>query len=273
MVDTIKANMQPGQRGLVVCKEALFKNRAVPAWPIDDPRFDDPQSYLHRYEWNVEGRHLSCTHWGTGVGSNAWKDADVVFLFDEFHLPRRVAIAHTQGHMRAKATQGPLATMRAMNSKSQLVDTIAEGHLLRQLKQMALRGRGRHFDEHGVCGHQRLVFAGDYQRLLVHAERLFPGATMPASTTTHDVEPQALAKRLIEILSRPSLSLTPELSTRRVAELLGDGIEWRKCSKRLLDHQGVQAVMAQFGWTYVRVRGRSGAKFVRSVLTGLPMAA
>ena len=148
--------MKTGEKGLVVCKQALFENQNVPTWPQSDPRFDQPDSYTqgyrehrvdegdfasmktltsqspaveaisdgHRlrwskqltlrgrartyeeqacvansaqsYEWAVEGRKLCAIHWGTGgIGSNAWQDANVVFLFDEFFIPRSVAVATT----------------------------------------------------------------------------------------------------------------------------------------------------------------------------------
>ncbi len=47
-----------------------------------------------RYEWDIDGRKLCAIHWGTGIGSNDWKDADVVFLFDEFFIPRTYCDHH-----------------------------------------------------------------------------------------------------------------------------------------------------------------------------------
>src|SRR5262249_15552301 len=93
MVDTIKAHMKRGQRGLVVCKKDLFENENVPLWPAGDPRYDDKALFTEKYGWDVEGRKLCVVHWGSGIGSNAWKNADVVFLFDEFRIPRRKVIA------------------------------------------------------------------------------------------------------------------------------------------------------------------------------------
>ena len=93
MTQTIIEHMAPGEQGLVICKKLLFDNERVPDWPDGDERFKDHESYTKRYEWDLEGRKLCATHWGTGIGSNAWKDADVVFLFDEFFIPRRIAAA------------------------------------------------------------------------------------------------------------------------------------------------------------------------------------
>jgi hypothetical protein len=131
---------------------------------------------------------LCATHWGgLGIGVSTWREADVVFLFDEFHRPRRVTIARAQGLMSAKATEGPLARMNTLNSKTAQVDRLHEGHLLRWTKQMALRGEGRNFDEHGVCGHQKVVCAGSteqYERLVANAPQLFPGAKIATEGTS-----------------------------------------------------------------------------------------
>jgi len=84
MVATIRQHMKPGETGLVICKKCLFDAERVPQWNEGDPRFQQPKSYTEGYAWDIDGRKLCATHWGTGIGSNAWRDADVVFLFDEF---------------------------------------------------------------------------------------------------------------------------------------------------------------------------------------------
>ena len=157
IVDTIKANMAQGERALVVCKKILFDAERVPQWPEGDPRFKEADSYAKLYEWDIDGRKLCATHYGTGIGSNAWMDAAIVFLFDEFIVPRRVAAATVQGLRGQRANEGDLGSMRTLNTKSHGVDLIGEGHILRWTKQLALRGRGRFYDEQGNCGHQRLV--------------------------------------------------------------------------------------------------------------------
>ena len=118
MVQNIKEHMAPGERGLVICKKMLFDAERVPQWPDGDIRFKDPESFTKRYEWDVEGRKLCATHWGTGIGSNDWNDADVVFLFDEFFIPRRIAAATAQGLREQRADEGDLAAMTTLSSKA-----------------------------------------------------------------------------------------------------------------------------------------------------------
>jgi hypothetical protein len=152
MVDIIKTHMEPGQRGLVVCKKSLIDDQVIPNWPDKDERFKDKESYTTEYGWELEGRHLSVINWGAGIGSNVWKNADVVFLFDEFYIPKRAVIATAQGLLNLDATQGPLRKMKGYNSRQPEVDQLWEGHLLRWQRQMCLRGKGRDFDGNGVCG-------------------------------------------------------------------------------------------------------------------------
>jgi len=51
-------------------------------------------------------------------------------------------------------------------------EAIKVGHLLRWLKQLALRGRSRQFDSAGRSGAQKLVVTGDKLLFVEHGERL-----------------------------------------------------------------------------------------------------
>jgi hypothetical protein len=261
MEATILAHTEPGQRALVVCKKELFDNRNIPHWPEHDRRFKRPETYQQEYAWNIEGRKLCATHWGgLGIGVNHWREADVVFLFGEFHLPRRVTIARAQGLMSAKATEGPLAVMKTLNSKSPHVDELREGHLLRWIKQLALRGKGRNFDEHGVCGHQKVVCAGNaeqYERLIANAALLFPGAAI--SSDGHGSTEDTYAEKLITLLSSPGL---PEsISTKWIGEQVA--APWWQWGRKALKRPRTQSCLQSLGWRYVGGQGPAGAKFVR----------
>jgi len=200
MEQTILEQMAPEERGLVVCKKILFDNESIPSWPDGDERFKNPESYTKRYEWDVGGRKLCAIHWGTGIGSNQWQDADVVFLFDEFFIPRRISAAKVQGYRGQRVDQGDLASMSAITSKSPGVDAIANGHRLRWTKQLALRGRARCYDEQGMCGKQRLVVACDFQSFMANVGTLFPGAKV-RTTTTGASGSTKWAERVIALLN------------------------------------------------------------------------
>ena len=159
--------MKPGELGLVVCKKVLFDNEHVPNWPEGDERFKKPELYAEQYQWDIEGRKLCATHWGAGIGSNVWKDADVIFLMDEFHIPNRIAAATVQGQEQ-HANQGDLATMSSLSSPAPGPNIFKLGHRLRWFKQMALRGRARTYDAYGMCGKQRLVVACELKSFMAH---------------------------------------------------------------------------------------------------------
>jgi hypothetical protein len=55
MREVILAQTPPGERVLVVCTKRLFEAERIPDWPDGDERFNDPESYTKRYEWDIEG--------------------------------------------------------------------------------------------------------------------------------------------------------------------------------------------------------------------------
>jgi hypothetical protein len=270
MEATILAHTEPGQRALVVCKKELFDNRNVPHWPENDKRFKRPETYQQEYAWELEGRKLCATHWGgLGIGVNHWRDADVVFLFDEFHQPRRVTIARAQGLMSAKATEGPLAAMKTLNCKSPQVDKLREGHLLRWTKQLALRGKGRNFDERGVCGHQKVVCAGNteqYERLIANAAHLLPDAKI--STDGQASTEDTYAEKLVILLTTPDLPDT--ISTKWIGKQLG--APWWRWGRKALQRPRTQSCLQSLGLRYVAGQGPGGAKFVKGDTTGAKSA-
>src|SRR5262249_14563693 len=251
-----RAHMAPGERGLVICKKSLIEDEKLPNWHEGDPRFQEKEKYTEHYGWEIEGRHLCVTHWGTGIGSNAWKDADVVFLFDEFFIPRRVSVAQVQGLNQHQADQGALGAMKTINNRSSAVDLLADGHRLRWTKQLALRGRGRSYDEHGNCGEQRLVISSDLKAFTTNAPRLFPGANITVIGDYADGARQA--DQVIKALSNPELP--PKLRTKEVSALLRK--PWRSMSTNVLTPEFVRSIGA-LGWRYVRQKGRGGSYFER----------
>jgi hypothetical protein len=212
------------------------------------------------YGWEVEGRHLSITYWGgPGVGSNVWRDAQIVFLFGEHYLPRRTVIGGTQGLLLAPTTSGPIASMNAANASSEEVTTIDEGHLSRWTKQLAMRGRARMFDQHGVCGSQKLVLTGDYERLLLRKDALFPGATLSVvRDRKRNLSRYTHRRALLELLSEPDLP--EQVSTKQVAERLG--VVWGDISGKVINEE-TRVMLKALGWTYVSRKGPRGSVFRR----------
>src|SRR5215468_5146328 len=176
-----------------------------------------------------------------------------LLLFDEFWIPRRTVIATAQGLKKLKATQGPLADLKVLNSPHAAVDALWEGHLLRWLKQVILGGLGRCFDERGICGPQKLVCSADKTRLLSNFDRLFPGASIEVVTATATTK-QSYTDALLDILSRPGLPNV--LSTKWIGQQMHT--PWRNISKHVLILEDVQRAITNLGWRYVSRKGRLG---------------
>jgi hypothetical protein len=199
---------------------------------------------------------LSLTWWGGyGVGANHWREADAVLLFDSFHLPRHANIAVAQGVKRAVATQAPLVEMTAPNSIPEEIRQIRDGHLLRWMKQMALRGRSREFDEAGACGAQKLVVTGDLKLLIVNLQRVFPGAKVSSEgdgKATH-------IDKLLRYLSSPGVPT--RVSTKEIGGHFGR--PWREVSGDITGHRDFHTLLRNAWWSYVSKPGPSGAYFER----------
>jgi hypothetical protein len=254
MVQVIEEHMEPGERGLVVCKKTLFDQQRVPNWPEDDERFKDPDSFTENYEWGIGGRKLCAVHWGTGIGSNAWRDAAVLFLFEEFHLPKRVAVAHVQGLRGHTVHEGDLPTMKTTSSTSSAVEVYRLGHRLRWIKQMALRGSARCYDEHGACGTMRLVVSCELESFIANVGRLFPGATV---RITGAGEGGTWSEKVVAILNA---SQAPVVTTSELGKRLGK--PWARVRYAVLTENFNNAIEAM-GWRYNPGKGRLGGRFER----------
>lgn len=255
ILDTVRSHVAPGQKALLVCKLDIVDARPeIEGWSANVKPFLTASN--REFSWEFEGRLLSLTWWGGyGVGANHWKEADAVLLFDDFHLPRHANIAVTQGVKRALATQAPLANMTAPNSMSEEVRQIRDGHLLRWIKQMALRGRSREFDNNGACGPQKLVVTGDLKLLMANLHRVFPGAKLIGQEDGRATN----LERLLGYLNTAGLPF--RVYTKQISNHFG--CPWRLISGDITGHRDFQALLHNAGWRYVSKRGKTGAYFER----------
>lgn len=253
--ETVRSQVVPGQKALLVCKRDIVDARPqIEGWSANVEPFLTASS--REFSWDLEGRLLSLTWWGGyGVGANHWKEADVVLLFDDYHLPQYANIATTQGVKRALATEAPLAEMTAANNMPEEVRLIRDGHLLRWIKQMALRGRSREFDDTGACGPQKLVVTGDWKLLMTNLHRVFPGAKLTGNTYSKATN----LERLLGYLS------DPELPSPVPTKQLGDHFQrpWRTVAGDITKHRDFKTLLHNAGWNYVSKRGPAGGYFER----------
>ena len=167
-------------------------------------------------------------------------------LFDEFFIPRRIAVATTQGLRGHKVHEGDFGHMKNLNSKADGVDLIADGHALRWTKQLALRGRARFYDANGVCGKQRLVVGSDLQRFMTHASTLFPGATI-RTVGDHGGNATWNARVLVALNGSQASTVTTKDLTRIIKR------QWREVSRNVVTPEFLR-IIADMGWRYVSKR-------------------
>src|SRR4029077_20327483 len=125
-----------------------------------------------------------------------------------------------------------------------------------------MRGRARAFDGDGICGHQVLVLTCEFERLLVNADLLFPGASLSKWGRTKDsFNGLKQPVKLIEILTDPD---APEsISGDDIAERMG--VErWGDVSTNAMTANIKERVPPSLGWSYIRQRGRGGgSRFIK----------
>ena len=165
---TVIANTKPGEEVLVVVHKALIDSLEL----LPDSATLGSDAYL------LEGRKVAFINWGLGIGLNRWKDASSVFLFGEFHVPKRATVGTALGLLDQPAVgSAQLQRMESPNSRDRVFHSLHEGHLLRWEKQLAMRGNARNLTDDGVCGKQKLFITSEFARFVKWRERLFPGAT------------------------------------------------------------------------------------------------
>jgi hypothetical protein len=260
----IRRHVLSGQRALVVCPKAAATAEDLLGWSEHVQRFlkrSAPEGaagnisdteFTHERAWYFDGRLIAVTWFGGyGIGTNLWRDADVVIVCDDYYLPQRVVRATLQGLKDHKATEGLLVSPESTWSDE--LAYLQDGHVLRWMKQMALRGRGREMDEHGVCAQQKVVITGDLLRVLRHRPAVFPGAKI----TTEQSAGGKLMDRLVCLLL--SADLPHEVSTKGIGKKLG--VEWG--NSNLTRQRHFREIVESTGWSYHGGKGRRPGCFRR----------
>jgi hypothetical protein len=238
--NTVVANTEPGEKVLVVTHKALLAHEYLP----------DSIS-LGEGSYDLEGRKVAFINWGYGIGSNRWKEATSVFLFGEFHIPKRGTVGTTLALIDQPAGTPRLDRMQSPNSQDEVFLSLQHGHLMRWEKQLAMRGNARNLTPDGICGHQKLFVTSEFKRFSQYRERLFPGATFIVDGSVSETASEkggcgAVAALLMSSEQNCITSLELEEVT---------GVTLNN-SKRILTNLLVQQAMDEGGWVYIAGRGR-----------------
>jgi hypothetical protein len=239
--DTVVANTETGEKALVVVHKALLDHEYLPS-----------QDSLGEDAFDLEGRKVALINWGYGIGSNRWKEATSVFLFGEFHIPKRATVATALGLLNQPAGAPRLDRMQSPNSQDEVLLTLQHGHLLRWEKQLAMRGNARNITADGVCGRQRLFATSEFKRFMRYRETLFPGATFVVDKSVQQATAERGGGRALAALlaAWEGDCLTSAVVKERT------GVNLQKHSSRLLADPTVQKALTDGGWAYVPGGGR-----------------
>jgi hypothetical protein len=171
--DYVLSNTKPGAEVLVVVWKDILTQELIGT-------SDDPKQPL---DW--EGRRVNTQNWGAGIGLNKYKHKTHVFLFGEYFPLTSANIGVTQAWLQQPLSDNVLrlAVSRRANGDTYLPRGVygetCVGHVLRWVKQLAMRGTAREIDEYGVCKPMKLFTTMDLALLMSNMGRLFPGAPMP----------------------------------------------------------------------------------------------
>jgi hypothetical protein len=239
--NTVIMNTELGERVLVVTHKALLAHEYLP----------DSIS-LGEDAYDLEGRKVAFINWGYGIGSNRWKEATSVFLFGEFHIPKRGTVGTTLALIDQPAGTPRLDGMQSPNSQDEVFLSLQHGHLMRWEKQLAMRGNARNLTQDGICGHQKLLVTSEFKRFSQYRERLFPGATFVVDSSVSTTASEkggcgAIAALLITSEQNCITSLEMKVVT---------GVTLKKNPERILSNPLVKQAMREGDWVYVSGGGR-----------------
>jgi hypothetical protein len=241
---TVVSKTQPGEDVLVVAHNALLEHEYL-------PRSENPADPV---DW--EGRKVNVIHWGIGIGSNKYKNKTTVFLFSEFHIPRRKTISDVHGW----TGRGPSTEAMKEASKSEPQGdylTASEGHLLRWTKQLACRGNVRNIDAEGKCGKMRLFTSMDFHRLTRSRRALFPGCPPPTLVPNRKSSKKTKVETLCRLLATTELDI---LWSNEVEQKTA--IKAHHLSQTINESSKVQSTMTAYGWSLVSAKtlGQKGKR-------------
>jgi hypothetical protein len=113
-----------------------------------------------------------------------------------------------------------------------------------------------------MCGRQVLVLTCEFQRLLVNAQALFPGATLSKwGRTSEQLAALSQPEKVLEVLTDPDVP--DSISGDEMARRLG-AEKWRAVSTNALTAT-VRKALPNIGWSYEAGRGPKGSsRFIKT---------
>lgn len=234
----VNEHTEAAEKVLVVCHKAL----------TDTEEF---RSAL----WNE--RIVDGIWFGAHIGSNRWREFTTVFMIGEFWLPQKVTVAQTNA-LKEIIVKGSLSDALGGAGIRGDFSQLARGDLLRQLKQLTMRGAARELDGDGVAHPMKLFLWGHEGALMGLQSKVFHGSpkAVHLGETTTSVKGSG-RRGVAEDLMRYLSSTGAEFISAEEIKTEVD-IELKKHKKNLEANPLFQEFLVANGLRFVATRGRNG---------------
>lgn len=232
VTDTILQNTHEGEVVLIVAHKALVDNEDVPA------------ARSLEQAWDLAGRKVLVMTWGSSVGANWAREAEVVFLFGEFHIPKASVVGTVLG-LRDQPFRQAKDIGHALAGEMQGdYGQAADDHLCRWSAQLAARGKMREIDGDGIASPMRLYATMPRGRLFRLRSEVWHGARPPVLLGGGQ---QGITKdeALAHLLANPEAELVWYSELAKHLDVTTENL------LRLLRHPRATEVVSAYGWSEV----------------------
>lgn len=222
----IVANTSPGERVLVYAPKVLI------------------DTDIHN-ELDWQGREVNWQHFGSGRGTNDYKDFTVYFQLRAFYKPKGAIVAQTLSHTGERPDGARFKNLSSGRTTDPVYVHVRDTLIACDTKQNAARTCIRQLGDDGKAKAARLYFVSDnLTQIERYQDEMFPGAGRVELIVDSkaDIEGMTGPERLAYLLSRHEGTV---LEWSEIMELTG--IAKQHISK-YLQNPTVRAVMRTKGW-------------------------
>lgn len=256
--ETLLANTKAGEQILVYAPQVLID---TDLHKTDDEATGEAADDDRYCEW--EGRKIHWSHFGSGRGTNKFKDCTVYFQIRAHYKPKAAIVAQTLSHTGGMPGTEMMKNWSSGRTKETVYVHVRDTLIACDTKQNAARTCIRKLDDNGTAAKARLYFVSDnLTQIERYQEQMFPQSPKVALIVDPkiDTETSTGPERLAHLLA------TTDLTLLTYAELMATTGILKQHLGKSLKSPAVRAVMRTQGWRQVK-RTEAGLKGNGKVLT------